>query len=85
ILSREELTKDEKVRRRRREKERLKKAGVQGDGLKKSAKQQEKSNVVGDLKKGGVKVIGKKGRVTDVEGKEVKEGGGRTSAGAFKL
>jgi len=85
ILSREELTKDEKVRRRRREKERLRKAGVQGDGSKKSAKQQEKSNVVGDLKKGGVKVIGKKGRVTDVEGKEVKQGGGRNSAGAFKL
>lgn len=88
-IGREEMTRDEKVRRRRREKERIRKAGglapakgVEGRGK----KAEEKRGVIGDLKKGGVRVIGTKGEIRDVEGKAVKEqvmvGNG---AGAYKL
>ena len=73
-IGREEMTRDEKVRRRRREKERIRKAGglapaksLEGRGK----KTEEKRGVIGDLKKGGVRIIGKKGEVRDVQGKAV--------------
>ena len=73
-IGREEMTRDEKVRRRRREKERIRKAGglaparsMEGRGK----KTEEKRGVIGDLKKGGVRIIGKKGEVRDVQGKAV--------------
>ncbi|MCJ1460015.1 U3 snoRNP protein [Mycoblastus sanguinarius] len=80
-VGREEMTRDEKVRRRRREKERIRKAGglPPGKGGQKSGKRaEEKRGVIGDLKKGGVMVIGKKGEIRDVEGKAFK---GQVSAG----
>lgn len=73
-IGREEMTRDEKVRRRRREKERIRKAGGLGPtkGLEgRGKKSEEKRGVIGDLKKGGVRVIGKKGEIRDVEGKAV--------------
>ena len=73
-VGREEMTRDEKVRRRRREKERIRKAGglaparsMEGRGK----KTEEKRGMIGDLKKGGVKIIGKKGEVRDVQEKAV--------------
>ena len=64
---------------RRREKERIRKAGgiVLGKkdgkgGRQVGKKEKERLGVIGDLKKGGVKVIGKKGEIRDVEGKNVK-------------
>ena len=88
-VGREEMTRDEKVRRRRREKERIRKAGglapVKGseNARKKAA---EKRGVIEGLKKGGVRVIGKKGEIRDVEGKPVR---GQVAfgkgAGGFKL
>ena len=88
-VGREEMTRDEKVRKRRREKERIRKAGglapVKGSesGRKKAA---EKRGVIEGLKKGGVRVIGKKGEIRDVEGKPVR---GQVAfgkgAGGFKL
>ena len=88
-VGREEMTRDEKVRRRRREKERIRKAGGLGpvkgsqSGRKKA---EEKRGVIEDLKKGGVGVIGKKGEIRDVEGKPVR---GQVAfgkrAGGFKL
>ncbi|KAF2479963.1 U3 small nucleolar ribonucleoprotein complex, subunit Mpp10 [Neohortaea acidophila] len=77
---REELSREEKKRRRRREKERKKK---EGGGAEKAPKGRDA--VVGDLKKGGVKVIGKKGDVTDVEGRGVRTEGGQQGAGRYKL
>ncbi|KAL8775672.1 MAG: hypothetical protein Q9209_000168 [Squamulea sp. 1 TL-2023] len=76
-VARQEMSREEKLRRRRREKERIRKkgGGVVGPaeattaGVKKTA---EKKGIVGDLKKGGVRVIGKKGELVDVEGKAVK-------------
>ncbi|KAK4691059.1 U3 small nucleolar RNA-associated protein MPP10, partial [Lecanoromycetidae sp. Uapishka_2] len=88
-FGREEMTRDEKTRRRRREKERIRKAGgllpAKG-GMEISKKTKEKQGIVGDLKKGGVKVIGKKGEIRDVQGNAVKSrvtvGKG---AGGYKL
>ena len=80
VKAREEMTREEKLRRRRREKERIRKAGGLTDSSKapKSEKAKEKKDVVGQLKRGGVKVIGKKGELRDVGGKAAD---GPTSAG----
>ncbi|KAI4254057.1 MAG: hypothetical protein LQ352_003330 [Teloschistes flavicans] len=101
-VAREEMSREEKLRRRRREKERIKKSGGGGggrgggsaavappaaiNGLKKN-KAEEKKGVVGDLKRGGVRVIGKKGELVDVEGKAVKASkeGGAKGGGSYKL
>lgn len=88
-VGREEMTRDEKVRRRRREKERIRKAGglapAKGsEGGRKKADQ--KKGLIEDLKKGGVGVIGKKGEIKSVEGKPVRGhvAVGR-GAGGYKL
>ena len=51
-----------------------------------SKKEKEKKEVVGQLKRGGVKVIGKKGELRDVEGRaaESRKGAG-IGGGGFKL
>lgn len=86
-VSREEMTREQKIRRRRREKERIKKAGLhepeKKDTTGKEKKTKERKQLITDLKKGGVQVIGKKG-ITDVEGNEVKEGAKR-GASNYKL
>ncbi|KAI9855564.1 MAG: U3 snoRNP protein [Vezdaea acicularis] len=87
-VAKAEMTRDEKVRKRRREKERLRKSlGNNGPApiSKGGAKAKEKRDVISDLKKGGVKVIGKKGQLTDVEGKQIKQKNAPKGAGAFKL
>ncbi|KAI4140039.1 MAG: hypothetical protein LQ341_003986 [Variospora aurantia] len=88
-MAREEMSREEKLRRRRREKERIRKKGgvvvTKGatGGAKKTA---ERKGVVGDLKRAGVKVIGKKGELVDVEGKGIKGGSGSVKGGgSFKL
>jgi U3 small nucleolar RNA-associated protein MPP10 len=91
-LSREELSREEKSSRRRREKERSKKAGLnkprRTEEEKKAKKGKDgrgdKKSLVSELKKGGVQVIGRKGKITDVEGKDVKEAA-RRGAGSYKL
>ena len=91
-LSREELSREEKASRRRREKERSKKAGLnkprKTEEEKKAKKgrdgRADKKGLVSELKKGGVQVIGRKGVITDVEGKDVKESAKR-GAGRYKL
>ncbi|MCJ1389243.1 U3 snoRNP protein [Xylographa bjoerkii] len=95
VVGREEMTREEKLRRRRREKERGRKReggkrergngegekGAVAEGKKKKGEKE----VVAELKRGGVKVIGKKGEVRDVEGKMVQGGEGARGAGGFKL
>lgn len=90
-LSREELSREEKASRRRREKERSKKAGLNKPRKSEEDKKAKKGNgrgdkkgLVSELKKGGVQVIGRKGKITDVEGKDVKEAA-RRGAGSYKL
>lgn len=65
-VSREEMEQDTKKRRRRRTKERIRKSG----GGEKKEKATEKE-VMSQLKKGGVRIIGKKGDVRDVNGKKM--------------
>ncbi|KAL8909764.1 MAG: hypothetical protein Q9207_000074 [Kuettlingeria erythrocarpa] len=88
-VAREEMSREEKLRRRRREKERIKKKG--GSFVPKEAsagvkRATDRKGVVGDLKRAGVKVIGKKGELVDTEGKRVlgsQEFG--KGGGSFKL
>ena len=84
-VAREEMSREEKLRRRRREKERIKKAGGLVVKGKVGKAAQEKSQVASDLKKGGVKVIGKKGEVRDVEGKVIRTQHAFKGAHQFKL
>ncbi|KAI4164466.1 MAG: hypothetical protein LQ342_001779 [Letrouitia transgressa] len=88
-IAREEMTREEKLRRRRREKERLKKAGLVVKTKKNGGTNEravEGKRIVGDLKRAGVKVIGKKGEIRDVEGRAIKgKGEGTKGGGKFKL
>lgn len=81
-IARQELSREDKVRRRRREKERIKKAG--GETTKLSKKAQEKQDTMAELKKGGVKVINKKGEVLDMDGNKPQAAKVATS-NSFKL
>ncbi|OAL47138.1 Mpp10 protein [Pyrenochaeta sp. DS3sAY3a] len=87
-IAREEMSREEKMSRRRRAKERARKAGTNAPkntaAEKKEKKKNEKKQVLADLKKGGVQVIGRKGVITDVEGKDIKDLV-RRGAGSFKL
>lgn len=91
-LARDELSREDKASRRRREKEKSKKAGLNKPKVEKNEKAKngrekgrgDKKQLVSDLKKGGVQVIGRRGVITDVEGKDVKEGAKR-GAGSYKL
>ncbi|UKZ73300.1 hypothetical protein TrVFT333_000943 [Trichoderma virens FT-333] len=95
-LARQELSREDKVRRRRREKERVRKAGgadaagsatAGAGGAKKtlSAKAKMQRETIAELKKGGVKVINRKGEITDVEGKKTKVAAKIVSGGSYKL
>ncbi|GAB0137923.1 hypothetical protein EsDP_00006174 [Epichloe bromicola] len=85
-LSREEISREDKTRRRRRHKERIRKAGGvdahKGKTLGTRAKMQR--DTMADLKKGGVKVINRKGEITDVDGNKAKAKKA-VSSGSFKL
>lgn len=82
---REELTKDERKRRRRREKERIRKAGGTDGDKNESRAKKDKKAMLGDLKRGGVKVIGKKGEVQDVDGRIAKKENGGQGASKYML
>ena len=74
-VSREEMTREEKLRRRRREKERIKKGKANPKDVKKlgpagkKGKTEEKQGILDELRKGNVKVIDKKGELRNL-GKE---------------
>jgi U3 small nucleolar RNA-associated protein MPP10 len=101
-VSKEEMTREEKLRRRRREKERGKKSkgnvaaqqvqqqlrsGDKPDGRGTKGKGQGKRDIISELKRGGVQVIGKKGNLEDLGKKANKENNRRAleSGGALKL
>ncbi|KAL2178271.1 Mpp10 protein-domain-containing protein [Thermothelomyces heterothallicus CBS 202.75] len=84
-VAKQEMTREEKLRRRRREKERIRKAGGIDANKPVSKKAQEQRETINDLKKGGVKVINRKGEVVGLDGKKVVEQKGSQSSGAFKL
>lgn len=93
-MSKEELSREEKRRKRRREKERTKKGKVnQGteptrpnkDGKQrpKKSKSEEKQGILEELKRGGVKVVDKKGELQDLSKKPAAQGD--VSSSALKL
>ncbi|KAK8044725.1 hypothetical protein PG993_004749 [Apiospora rasikravindrae] len=82
-VARQELSREEKARRHRREKERIRKAGG-SDRRPLGGKAQAKKDTIADLKKGGVRVINKKGEVLDMEGNKAKDAQA-LSSGNFKL
>jgi U3 small nucleolar RNA-associated protein MPP10 len=85
-VARQEMTREEKLRRRRREKERIKKrGGLELNQRPESKKTKQKRETLGELKKGGVKVIGRKGDIRDVEGNKVQAAKAINGAGGFKL
>lgn len=89
-VAKEEMSKEEKGRRRRRGKERLKKRLVGTDkeeerGIDDASRAEGRDAVMNTLKRGGVKVIGKKGEVRDVSGKKIKEPQRPSGVGSFKL
>ncbi|KAH3988720.1 hypothetical protein HBH71_142180 [Parastagonospora nodorum] len=92
-ISREEMSREEKAARRRRAKEKSKKEGLnkpktvsveKGGRVGRKGEKPGKKQLIGELKKGGVQIIGRKGVLTDVEGKEVKDAA-RKGAGSYKL
>ncbi|KUJ15646.1 putative U3 small nucleolar ribonucleoprotein mpp10 [Mollisia scopiformis] len=85
-VARQEMTREEKLRRRRREKERIKKRGGEEINQRpESKKTKQRKDTLGDLKKGGVKVIGRKGDIRDMSGNKVKASAAINGAGGFKL
>jgi U3 small nucleolar RNA-associated protein MPP10 len=89
-IAREEMSREEKASRRRRAKEKSKKEGLNKPKPDKENKEGNKNvrpgkkQLIGELKKGGVQIIGRKGVLTDVEGKEVRDSA-RKGAGSYKL
>ena len=81
-LARQEMSREDKTRRRRRAKERIRKAG--GTGGANGGTVSKKAQTIADLKKGGVKVINRKGEITDVDGNKVKAVKA-ASSGSYKL
>ncbi|KAH8161226.1 hypothetical protein CIB48_g7034 [Xylaria polymorpha] len=83
-VAKQEMTREDKTRKRRREKERLHKAGGLNSQKPQSAKAQQRKETLNDLKKGGVRVINKKGEVVDINGNKPKAAKA-ISSGTFKL
>ncbi|TPX17613.1 uncharacterized protein E0L32_012093 [Thyridium curvatum] len=82
-VARQEMTREDRTRKHRRNKERIRKSGA-GDGKQLSKKAQEKQDTIAELKRGGVKVINRKGEIVDAEGNKAKAAQAATS-GSFKL
>jgi U3 small nucleolar RNA-associated protein MPP10 len=83
-VARQEMSREEKLRRRRREKERIRKSG-NNDGKKTISKAaQSKKDTMAELKKGGVKVINRKGEIMDIDGNKAKTAK-PVSSGSYKL
>ena len=101
VVAREEMEKDERRRTRRRERQRRKKAGgppsqVTTTVRPSTAAADEKKKVLAQLKRGNVRVIGRRGEISDVHGRAVKkrehaprtqggESAKPSNAGAYKL
>lgn len=85
-VSTREMTRDEKQRRRRREKAKIKKRNAaEGNKGGANAKEGSKKDVVENLRRGGVKVIGRGGEQRSVDGGLVKEKRKGSGSSGLKL
>ncbi|KAE8376475.1 U3 small nucleolar ribonucleo protein complex, subunit Mpp10 [Aspergillus bertholletiae] len=82
-ISKEEMTREEKSRLRRQRK--MQKKSTTGDKNRQLGKAAEKQQIVSDLRKGGVKLVGKEGEITDIYGQKPTGAGSRSGADALKL
>ncbi|GMG38657.1 Mpp10 protein [Aspergillus oryzae] len=82
-VSKEEMTREEKSRLRRQHKKQKK--TTTNDKNRQSGKAAERQQIVSDLKKGDVKLVGKQGEVTDIHGQKLTGTGPRSGADALKL
>ena len=82
-IAKDEMTREEKSKLRRQQKKQ-KKASVDQSDMR-SDKAAEKQQIVSDLKKGGVKVIGKQGEVTNINGGKAGDGNAKNSGDTLKL
>ncbi|CEJ93125.1 hypothetical protein VHEMI08738 [[Torrubiella] hemipterigena] len=82
-VARQEMSREDKSRQRRRHKERVRKAGAVTAGGSRAGLS-KKAQTIADLKKGGVKVINRRGEITDVDGNKVKAAKAASSSN-FKL
>lgn len=86
-VAREEMSREEKTRRRRRAKERGRKSEggkAQTPGQANGPGKGSKKDTMADLKKGGVRVINRRGEILDVEGNKAKPQK-TISSGGYKL
>ncbi|TQV93906.1 hypothetical protein V2A60_003936 [Cordyceps javanica] len=83
-VAREEMSREDKARRRRQHKERVRKTGNGAGAGGSRAATSKKAQTIADLKKGGVKVINRRGEITDVDGNKIKAAKA-ISSGSFKL
>lgn len=82
-IAKDEMTREEKAKLRRQQKKQKKASFDQSN--KRSDKAAEKQQLVSDLKKGGVKVIGKQGEVTNINGGKAGDGNAKNSGDTLKL
>ncbi|KAF7162728.1 hypothetical protein CNMCM5623_007897 [Aspergillus felis] len=82
-IAKDEMTRDEKSKLRRRQKKQRKTDS--NPAKQQSGKAAENQQIVSTLKKGGVKVIGREGHLTDVYGARDREGTTKTGADILKL
>ena len=84
-VAKDEMSREEKAKWRRLNKEQRRKASER-ESKPKEGRTAEKQQLVSDLKKGGVKVIGKEGEITGINGNKVQGGeNSRNDGGALKL
>ncbi|KKK16580.1 hypothetical protein ARAM_003081 [Aspergillus rambellii] len=81
-ITKDEMSREEKTKLRRQKKQ--SKAGTEAF-KQQSRKASEKQQIVSDLKKGGVRLIGKEGEVTDINGSKIVGASNRNGAHAMKL
>lgn len=84
-IARQEMTREDKLRRRRRDKERIRKAGGLDATKPLSKKAKAERETTNELKKGGVKVINRKGEVVGLDGKKVSDKSVTHTSGSLKL
>jgi U3 small nucleolar RNA-associated protein MPP10 len=82
-VAKDEMTRDEKSKLRRRQKKQRKTGS--DPAKQQSGRAAENQQIVSTLKKGGVKVIGREGHLTDVYGARDQEGTAKTGADMLKL
>lgn len=84
-VAKEEMTREDKARRRRQHKQRTSNRTGPAATPGKPGKDAQKQQLVSQLQKAGVKVIGKQGEISDMHGRKPGEQGAKTGADTLKL